>query len=111
MLVTIDKDKVCQKIFCFIYNKAWKSTKKLISQRLKFNWYKSNVKQYNLNQKIWPNLHFDFTAELGDYNPTEHTPALISEFRFHPEQDEEMEIAILEKFITCRYYFLDFSRA
>ncbi|KAL4002291.1 FERM central domain family protein [Acanthocheilonema viteae] len=41
-------------------------------------------------------------SELGDYNSTEHTPALISEFRFHPEQDEEMEIAILEKFITCR---------
>ncbi|CAG9532332.1 unnamed protein product [Cercopithifilaria johnstoni] len=41
-------------------------------------------------------------SELGDYNLTEHTPALISEFRFHPEQDEEMEIAILEKFITCR---------
>ncbi|VDK86367.1 unnamed protein product [Litomosoides sigmodontis] len=41
-------------------------------------------------------------SELGDYNPTEHTPALISEFRFHPEQDEEMEIAILEKFVTCR---------
>ncbi|VDK72524.1 unnamed protein product [Onchocerca ochengi] len=41
-------------------------------------------------------------SELGDYNPAEHTPALISEFRFHPEQDEEMEIAILEKFVTCR---------
>lgn len=41
-------------------------------------------------------------SELGDYNPVEHTPAFVSEFRFHPEQDEEMEIAILEKFITCR---------
>ncbi|VDO27647.1 unnamed protein product [Onchocerca flexuosa] len=41
-------------------------------------------------------------SELGDYNPAEHTPALISEFRFHPQQDEEMEIAILEKFVTCR---------
>ncbi|VDN25254.1 unnamed protein product [Gongylonema pulchrum] len=41
-------------------------------------------------------------SELGDYNPVEHTAALISEFRFHPEQDEEMEIAILEKFTTCR---------
>ncbi|VDN33297.1 unnamed protein product [Gongylonema pulchrum] len=43
-------------------------------------------------------------SELGDYNPVEHTAALISEFRFHPEQDEEMEIAILEKFTTCRCY-------
>uniref|UniRef100_A0AAF5RUS1 Moesin/ezrin/radixin homolog 1 n=2 Tax=Onchocercidae TaxID=6296 RepID=A0AAF5RUS1_WUCBA len=45
---------------------------------------------------------FVLQSELGDYNSVEHTPALISEFRFHPEQDEEMEIAILEKFITCR---------
>ncbi|KAM3723917.1 Band 4.1-like protein [Dirofilaria immitis] len=41
-------------------------------------------------------------SEFGDYNAAEHTPALVSEFRFHPEQDEKMEIAILEKFITCR---------
>uniref|UniRef100_A0A915PMW2 Moesin/ezrin/radixin homolog 1 n=1 Tax=Setaria digitata TaxID=48799 RepID=A0A915PMW2_9BILA len=41
-------------------------------------------------------------SEFGDYSATEHTPAVISEFRFHPEQDEEMEIAILEKFVTCR---------
>uniref|UniRef100_A0A0N5AWH4 Moesin/ezrin/radixin homolog 1 n=1 Tax=Syphacia muris TaxID=451379 RepID=A0A0N5AWH4_9BILA len=41
-------------------------------------------------------------SELGDYNPVEHTPALISEFRFHPEQNEEMELAILERFMTCR---------
>ncbi|VDD96428.1 unnamed protein product [Enterobius vermicularis] len=41
-------------------------------------------------------------SELGDYNPAEHTPALISEFRFHPEQNEEMELAILEHFMTCR---------
>lgn len=41
-------------------------------------------------------------AEFGDYNPIEHTPSFVSEFRFHPEQDEQMEIAILEKFIACR---------
>uniref|UniRef100_A0A1I7VMB5 FERM domain-containing protein n=1 Tax=Loa loa TaxID=7209 RepID=A0A1I7VMB5_LOALO len=45
---------------------------------------------------------FALQSELGDYNSAEHTPALISEFRFHPEQDEEMEIAVLEKFINCR---------
>ncbi|KAK6101305.1 FERM C-terminal PH-like domain family protein [Brugia pahangi] len=45
---------------------------------------------------------FALQSELGDYNPVEHTLAVISEFRFHPAQDEEMEIAILEKFITCR---------
>ncbi|VDN59383.1 unnamed protein product [Dracunculus medinensis] len=41
-------------------------------------------------------------SEFGDYNPIEHTPSFVSEFRFHPEQDEQMEIAILEKFIACR---------
>uniref|UniRef100_A0A915ANX0 Moesin/ezrin/radixin homolog 1 n=1 Tax=Parascaris univalens TaxID=6257 RepID=A0A915ANX0_PARUN len=41
-------------------------------------------------------------SEFGDYNPNEHNAAFVSEFRFHPEQDEEMEIAILQKYITCR---------
>ncbi|CAI5445374.1 unnamed protein product [Caenorhabditis angaria] len=41
-------------------------------------------------------------SELGDYNPIEHTPMFISEFRFHPEQDEKMEIEILEKYKLCR---------
>uniref|UniRef100_A0A9J2PLQ8 Moesin/ezrin/radixin homolog 1 n=1 Tax=Ascaris lumbricoides TaxID=6252 RepID=A0A9J2PLQ8_ASCLU len=41
-------------------------------------------------------------SEFGDYNPNEHSAAFVSEFRFHPEQDEEMEIAILQKYITCR---------
>lgn len=44
-------------------------------------------------------------AEFGDYNPNEHSAAFVSEFRFHPEQDEEMEIAILQKYITCRFSF------
>ncbi|VDK25519.1 unnamed protein product, partial [Anisakis simplex] len=41
-------------------------------------------------------------SEFGDYNPVEHNAAFVSEFRFHPEQDEDMEIAILEKYMTCR---------
>ncbi|CAJ0580856.1 unnamed protein product, partial [Mesorhabditis spiculigera] len=41
-------------------------------------------------------------SELGDYSPTEHTPMFISEFRFHPLQDEQMELDILEKFKECR---------
>lgn len=43
-----------------------------------------------------------FSAELGDYDPAEHTPALISQYRFIPEQSEEVELAILEKFKTCK---------
>lgn len=37
-------------------------------------------------------------SELGDYDDTVHTPATVSEFRFVPNQSEEMEIEILEEF-------------
>jgi len=35
---------------------------------------------------------------LGDYDPVVHTPAFVSEFRFVPEQTEEMEIKIIEEY-------------
>ncbi|XP_022673220.1 band 4.1-like protein 5 [Varroa destructor] len=41
-------------------------------------------------------------SELGDFDPTEHTLELISEFRFCPEQTEEMEIDILEAYQRLR---------
>ncbi|CAJ0942605.1 unnamed protein product, partial [Mesorhabditis belari] len=41
-------------------------------------------------------------SELGDYNPIEHTALFISEFRFHPQQDEQMELDVVEKFKECR---------
>uniref|UniRef100_A0A914EJ91 Moesin/ezrin/radixin homolog 1 n=1 Tax=Acrobeloides nanus TaxID=290746 RepID=A0A914EJ91_9BILA len=41
-------------------------------------------------------------SEFGDYNPKEHDLVFVSEFRFHPEQDEQMEAAILEKFKDFR---------
>ncbi|XP_071493670.1 uncharacterized protein [Diadema antillarum] len=37
-------------------------------------------------------------SELGDYDPEEHGPELVSEFRFVPEQTEQMELDITEKF-------------
>ncbi|XP_066996692.1 band 4.1-like protein 5 isoform X2 [Anabrus simplex] len=37
-------------------------------------------------------------SELGDYDEAYHTPAVVSEFRFVPNQTEEMEIAFLEEF-------------
>lgn len=37
-------------------------------------------------------------SELGDYDETQHTPATVSEFRFVPNQTEEMEIEIVEEF-------------
>ncbi|XP_063219830.1 band 4.1-like protein 5 isoform X2 [Bacillus rossius redtenbacheri] len=41
-------------------------------------------------------------SELGDYEEVYHTPAVVSEFRFVPNQTEEMEISILEEYKKCR---------
>ncbi|NWS70789.1 E41L5 protein, partial [Crotophaga sulcirostris] len=45
---------------------------------------------------------YNMQAELGDYDPAEHVPELVSEFRFVPTQTEEMEFAIFEKWKECR---------
>jgi hypothetical protein len=47
-------------------------------------------------------------AELGDYEEGYHTPAVVSEFHFIPNQTEEMEIAVLEEYKKCRYVCLCF---
>lgn len=49
-----------------------------------------------------PSLHFISTAELGDYDPSTHTPATVSEFRFVPNQTEDMEEATLEEYKKLR---------
>ncbi|XP_054266111.1 band 4.1-like protein 5 isoform X3 [Macrosteles quadrilineatus] len=41
-------------------------------------------------------------SELGDHEEGYHTPAVISEFRFVPNQTEDMEILILEEYKKCR---------
>ncbi|XP_076360732.1 uncharacterized protein LOC143252459 isoform X2 [Tachypleus tridentatus] len=41
-------------------------------------------------------------SELGDYDPEVHTPGFISEFRFVPEQTEEMELDILNQYKMCK---------
>ncbi|XP_068902139.1 band 4.1-like protein 5 isoform X4 [Tenebrio molitor] len=41
-------------------------------------------------------------SELGDYDETQHTAATVSEFRFVPNQTEELEIEILEEFKKLR---------
>ncbi|XP_036742450.2 band 4.1-like protein 5 isoform X4 [Manis pentadactyla] len=45
---------------------------------------------------------FTLQAELGDYDLAEHSPELVSEFRFVPIQTEEMELAIFEKWKEYR---------
>uniref|UniRef100_A0A1A9UFM1 Moesin/ezrin/radixin homolog 1 n=1 Tax=Glossina austeni TaxID=7395 RepID=A0A1A9UFM1_GLOAU len=41
-------------------------------------------------------------SELGDFDEEIHTAATVSEFRFVPDQTEDLEIAILEEYKTCR---------
>ncbi|XP_077348042.1 band 4.1-like protein 4B isoform X1 [Lithobates pipiens] len=41
-------------------------------------------------------------AELGECEPSEHTPELVSEFRFIPNQTESMELDIFQKWRDCR---------
>lgn len=48
------------------------------------------------NFKIF--IFFLHIAELGDYDTTTHTPATVSEFRFVPNQSEEMEESTLEEY-------------
>ncbi|NWS11123.1 E41L5 protein, partial [Pachyramphus minor] len=45
---------------------------------------------------------YNMQAELGDYDPAEHVPELVSEFRFVPTQTEEMELAVFDKWKECR---------
>uniref|UniRef100_A0A8C5HGJ8 FERM domain-containing protein n=1 Tax=Gouania willdenowi TaxID=441366 RepID=A0A8C5HGJ8_GOUWI len=43
-----------------------------------------------------------FSAEMGDCDPLEHHLALVSEFRFVPEQTEDVELAIYNAWKSCR---------
>uniref|UniRef100_A0AAY4DL09 FERM domain-containing protein n=1 Tax=Denticeps clupeoides TaxID=299321 RepID=A0AAY4DL09_9TELE len=45
---------------------------------------------------------FCLQSELGDCDPQEHTPVLVSEFRFSPKQTEVMEADIFHKWMECR---------
>uniref|UniRef100_A0A3P8SL80 Erythrocyte membrane protein band 4.1 like 5 n=1 Tax=Amphiprion percula TaxID=161767 RepID=A0A3P8SL80_AMPPE len=43
-----------------------------------------------------------FSAELGDCDPLEHNLDLVSEFRFIPNQTEDVELAIYNAWKECR---------
>ncbi|XP_073443848.1 band 4.1-like protein 4B isoform X3 [Dendrobates tinctorius] len=45
---------------------------------------------------------FCLQAELGECEHPEHTPELVSEFRFIPNQTETMELDIFQKWTECR---------
>ncbi|XP_028250157.1 band 4.1-like protein 5 [Parambassis ranga] len=45
---------------------------------------------------------FSLQAELGDADPLEHTLELVSEFRFVPNQTEDVELAIYNAWKECR---------
>uniref|UniRef100_A0A8L0DPV1 Erythrocyte membrane protein band 4.1 like 4B n=1 Tax=Oncorhynchus mykiss TaxID=8022 RepID=A0A8L0DPV1_ONCMY len=42
------------------------------------------------------------SCELGDCDPLEHSPELVSEFRFTPKQSETMEADIFNKWVDLR---------
>lgn len=42
-----------------------------------------------------------YSAELGDYDETVHSAVTVSEFRFVPNQTEELELAILDEYKKC----------
>lgn len=48
---------------------------------------------------------FVFSAELGDCDPLEHNLDLVSEFRFIPNQTEDVELAIYNAWKECRFEF------
>ena len=48
------------------------------------------------------NLIFCFAAELGDYQPDLHSPEMVSEFRFVPSQNEQMEIHVFQSYQLMR---------
>lgn len=50
----------------------------------------------------------NLAAELGECELPEHTPELVSEFRFIPNQTEAMEFDIFQRWKECRYH-LSFS--
>ncbi|TKR68196.1 hypothetical protein L596_024211 [Steinernema carpocapsae] len=41
-------------------------------------------------------------SEFGDYDPKEHSALFVSEFRFHPSQDEQLELDILREYQQCK---------
>ncbi|CAL8247195.1 unnamed protein product [Lota lota] len=45
---------------------------------------------------------FCLESELGDCDPSEHSPELVSEFRFTPKQSEAMEADIFNKWVELR---------
>ena len=47
-------------------------------------------------------LNISILAELGDHEDGHHTPALISEFRFVQNQNEEFELDVLEAYKKLR---------
>lgn len=60
-----------------------------------------------ISHKIFAILLYEYMfchrlAELGDFDEEDHTPAFISEFRFMPNQSEEMELEIFNKYQSLR---------
>ena len=62
----------------------------------------NNVFATTFTQFMFFILKKKFAAELGDYEEEYHTPGTVSEFRFVPNQTEEIELAIFEEYKKCK---------
>lgn len=63
-------------------------------------WLSWQLWHCNVCATLGISAHFGILAEFGDFNPKEHSANFVSEFRFHPSQDEQMERDILHHFGT-----------
>lgn len=57
---------------------------------------------YNVRWSLFLSSQILISAELGECEHPEHTPELVSEFRFAPNQTEAMEFDIFQKWKECR---------
>uniref|UniRef100_A0A7N6BW06 FERM domain-containing protein n=1 Tax=Anabas testudineus TaxID=64144 RepID=A0A7N6BW06_ANATE len=62
---------------------------------------KQDILSGNLDESLYI-LCFVFSAEMGDCDPLEHNLDLVSEFRFIPNQTEDVELAIYNAWKECR---------
>lgn len=61
----------------------------------------SRNREHSVSPLFLPSMKL--TAELGECELPEHTPELVSEFRFIPNQTEAMEFDIFQRWKECRY--------
>lgn len=73
-----------------------------------WTWLQQSPKAFTISCFVFFSPFLNLAAELGECELPEHTPELVSEFRFIPNQTEAMEFDIFQRWKECRYH-LSFS--